>query len=216
MDNELAALANEETVEEAAEDALAAAMSNKEIMEPSEEPLESVARTGCQKEEEIQENQVENDDDDDDADKSDDEVTWELQSGDSFFMCEASAGVSSSGPAPPEGVKAPSGTFKDQPAFSFLEHFGLTEIPNVQECGIGVHATTNCWQVRYPSLEKKSTARSWGQLKKGYVSPCMALLLCLRWAWSAHHVLHPECKYTKTRLQVLDGAIVADLGRDVK
>ena len=105
MDNKLAALANEEIVEEAAEDALAAAMSNKEIMEPSEEPLESVAGKGYQKEEEIQENQVGNDHTGD-ADDSDEEVTWELQSGGTFFICEGSAGVSSSDPAPPEGVKA--------------------------------------------------------------------------------------------------------------
>ena len=133
MGNELAALANEETVEEAAEDALVAAMSNKEIMEPSEELLESVEGKECQKEE-IQEKQVESDDNND-ADESDDEVTWELQSGDHFYMCEGSAGVSCSDPAPPEGVKAPSGTFKELPAFVFLEQFGLTDIPNVQECG---------------------------------------------------------------------------------
>jgi len=145
------------------------------------------------------------------------EVVFEFDDCDAAFVCkgkgEEAAGSSD---LPPVGV-VPSGTIKTTAAFLFLDQIGLTEVPNVQGVGMGVHLTTKCWQVRYPCGQgKKSAGRCWGVLKKGYIPPCRALLQCLLWCWEAHRKEHPHCTISAGKCQLLKGAILADVGRDVK
>eukprot|EP00438_Fugacium_kawagutii_P015564 Skav230977 [mRNA] locus=scaffold4:81200:81796:- [translate_table: standard] len=143
------------------------------------------------------------------------QTVFEFKECDAMFECSAKEAPSCDLDVQ-VGV-SPSGSFKDMAAFIFLSKVGLTEIPNVQGAGIGVHLTTKCWQVRYPNpTGKQSTARSWGDLKKGTVPPCRALLQCLLWCWESHHKVNPGCDITKSKIQLLKGALVADVGRDVK
>jgi hypothetical protein len=106
--------------------------------------------------------------------------------------------------------------FETVPAFVFLREAGLTEIPNVIGCGIGIHHTTSTWQVRYPAGHQKSTARTFGHVKKGYVSSAQALLQCLVWAWEQHQKLHPTCTTAEATVKLLKGALIAQLGFHVK
>ena len=52
--------------------------------------------------------------------------------------------------------------------------------------------------------------------KKGFVPPCRALLECLLWCWEVHLAENPTCAVSAGKIQLLKGAIKADLGRDVK
>lgn len=106
--------------------------------------------------------------------------------------------------------------FSTVPAFVFLEQAGLTCVPLVSGCGIGIHHTISTWQVRYPAEHQKSTARSFGNLKKGYVSAAEALLQCLLWAWQQHQKIYPDCDISKNKVNLLKGALVANLGFHVK
>eukprot|EP00438_Fugacium_kawagutii_P030026 Skav210977 [mRNA] locus=scaffold712:63115:72325:- [translate_table: standard] len=208
VDAELALVAVDEVVGEAAEGALEAAMTNDEM---NMEAMESESgQPGDGPLGEDGEESLESD--------LDNAPVWEFGSGDAFFVSPGPESTSSTCEPSPKGTKAPSCTFKDMPSFTFLENLGLTEIPAVQGCGLGVHSTISCWQLRYPADSgPQSAARSWGNIKKrGFVSPCKALLQCLHWAWESHAALNPTCEYSKGRVQLLKGAILADLGRDVK
>ena len=204
IEKQLAELAVDQVMEEAAEDGLESAM----VAQPHPDPVEQ---------EVVQPSAQVQGDSEEEEEEEESKFTWELASGDAFFISKGPAEAKPSAEAAKD-VAAPIGTFKDMPSFQFLEQLGMTEIPNVEECGIGVHFTNNVWQVRYPCKSgKKSAARSWGVLKKkGFVSPCKALLECLHWAWQSHLEFNPDCAYTKGKVQVLKGAIMADLGRDVK
>ena len=149
-------------------------------------------------------------------DASDEEIVYEFKDCDAAFECVATEATSSSEPAP-VGV-SPAGTIKTMAAFMFLEQVGLSEIPNVPGVGMGVHTTTQCWQIRYPrATGKQSPGRCWGDLKKkGFVPPCRALLECLLWCWEVHLAENPTCAVSAGKIQLLKGAIKADLGRDVK
>ncbi|CAL1125653.1 unnamed protein product [Cladocopium goreaui] len=149
-------------------------------------------------------------------DASDEEIVYEFKDCDAAFECVATEATSSSEPAP-VGV-SPAGTIKTMAAFMFLEQVGLSEIPNVPGVGMGVHTTTQCWQIRYPrATGKQSAGRCWGDLKKkGFVPPCRALLECLLWCWEVHLAENPTCAVSAGKIQLLKGAIKADLGRDVK
>lgn len=102
-------------------------------------------------------------------DASDEEVVWEFKDCEVAFECEAKA---SSSKELCIGT-VPSGSIKTMPAFMFLDQIGLAEVPNVTGVGMGVHTTTQCWQVRYPCESgQQSAGRKWGTLKnKGYVPP---------------------------------------------
>ena len=118
---------------------------------------------------------------------------------------------------PPVAVNISNEKLADCPAFNFLETAGLTQLPNLKGVGIGVHYTTNTFQVRYPAAHQKSTGRTFGNLKgKGYVPPVAALLQCLLWAWEQHASDNPNCTVSKERIQVLVGALKVNLGHDVK
>ena len=110
------------------------------------------------------------------------------------------------------------GTFDEMPAWKFLSSMNMTELPNMKGVGVGVHLTTCCWQIRYPPTspgKQASVARSWGKLKKGHVSQCKALLQCLLWIWQTHAESNPTCAISKGKVQLLKGALIADLGRDI-
>ena len=213
IEQQLAELATDEVLEEAAEDGLENAIVANGSFDPMD--LEGADQhSGF----------VAAADDVSDKEDSDEEpaATWEIGSGDACFICEGeSSGASHAelpeAKSPAVGASAPTGAFKDMASFQFLNNLGMTEIPNVKACGIGVHCTICCWQVRYPCKSgQQSRARSWGNLKKGFVSPCRALLECLLWAWQSHLDLFPTCAHSKGKVQLLTGAIMADLGRDVK
>lgn len=107
--------------------------------------------------------------------------------------------------------------FSSVPAFVFLEKLEMTQLPNCIGCGLGIHFTTNTWQIRYPAEHQKSTARTFGHVKgKGYVSPVSALVQCLLWAWKQHESKNPSCSKSKERIQVLSGALAVGLGKDVQ
>eukprot|EP00438_Fugacium_kawagutii_P028480 Skav205456 [mRNA] locus=scaffold4682:42498:43100:- [translate_table: standard] len=199
MEAQLVALSKDDSTFEAAEDAL-------EALIPAED--------------EHQDPEAVNHHSDEDAPASSEdegETVFEFKDCDAMYEC-CSKETSSCDLDLQVGV-SPSGSFKDMAAFIFLNQVGLAEIPNVQGAGVGVHLTTKCWQVRYPNpTGKQSTARSWGNLKKGkgIVPPCRALLQCLLWCWESHDKVNPGCDITKTKIQLLKGALVADVGRDIK
>lgn len=207
VEEQLALIAVDEVVGEAAEDGLEAAMDN------DEKNMEAMESECGQK----GDGPLGEDGEDGDESDLDNAPVWELGSGDAFFVCPGPKSTSAHEPSP-QGMKPPSCTFKDMPSFTFLENLGLTELPSVQGCGLGVHSTISCWQLRYPSDSgPQSAARSWGDFKnKGFVSPCLALLQCLHWAWESHCAMNPTCVYSRGSVQLLKGAILADLGRDVK
>ena len=149
----------------------------------------------------------------DGIDESDAEVVWEIAT--KSFLCSPES--SSPKQVPAAGAVAPSVTFKDLPAYHYLEAQGLTDIPNLQGCGLAIHSTISCWQIRYPvpAGRKASCARSFGHLKKGYKSSCKALLQCLLWVWKTHLLQNPHCKYSKSRVSDLEMAIADDLGKDI-
>ena len=72
-------------------------------------------------------------------------------------------------------VEVSGAKFDDVPAFKMLASIGLAKIPNGKGCGIGIHFTTSTWQIRYPTGEKQSTARTWGTCegqRKGVMRDC--------------------------------------------
>lgn len=135
------------------------------------------------------------------------------------FICGEIASAGSSDKVP-EVVAPKHASFQESPAFKLLESLEMTELPNVAGCGLALHGTINMWQLRYPASEpgeKMSCARSWGELpKKGYVSCCKALVQVLLWGWERHAAEHPECAVAKQKISLLQGALVADIGRDLK
>lgn len=124
-------------------------------------------------------------------------------------------------PSSPEGQTSPvekaiaADKFQHVPAFLYLQELNLTELPNVGGTGIGIHFTTNTWQVRYPAGSQKSTARTFGHLTKGWKSSSTALLECLAWAWKQHSGLNPGCSTSKARFQALESALNNGLGKDL-
>lgn len=160
-------------------------------------------------------------------DGSDDASETGSQSGDGVWTITDSGAIftvesedkSSVGSSEAEKVGIPMSPekFNDVKAFVMLSAIGLTEIPNVQGCGIGIHFTTNTWQVRYPSEKKASTARTFGDhvKGKGKVSCSAALLQCLLWAWQQHGQKNPSCAVCKHRITILQGALNVGLGSEV-
>ena len=143
---------------------------------------------------------------------------WTLdESGACFILGDPSKDEEIDADSPPVSVKISNEKLADCPAFNFLECAGLTQLPNLKGVGIGIHYTTNTFQVRYPAAHQKSTGRTFGNLKgKGYVPPVAALLECLLWAWEQHASNNPGCTVSKERIQVLIGALKVKLGHDVK
>eukprot|EP00435_Cladocopium_sp_Y103_P023018 s1373_g5.t1 len=147
-----------------------------------------------------------------------DETVWKVGDGVSFVVSQEDLPLDENSIDPPQKpvAKAISGDrFKDVPAFQFLEKIHLTELPNIPGTGIGIHHTTNTWQVRYPAATKQSVARTFGHTKKGFVYPVQALLECLLWAWQQHLEKNPLCATSKERIQVIQGALKVNLGHDV-
>ena len=152
------------------------------------------------------------------------DAAWDFDDDSAVFILEDLGGAVKPSeaelpaPSPPTSVSAAvaGDKFETVPAFVFLREAGLTEIPNVIGCGIGIHHTTSTWQVRYPPGHQKSTARTFGHVKKGYVSSAQALLQCLVWAWDQHQKLHPTCTTAEATVKLLKGALIAQLGFHVK
>jgi hypothetical protein len=115
-------------------------------------------------------------------------------------------------------VEVSGAKFDDVPAFKMLASIGLAKIPNEKGCGIRIHFTTSTWQIRYPTGEKQSTARTFGEhvKGKGKVSCATALLECLLWSWRQHRVKHPSCPVCTERIKMLEGALAVDLGKDLE
>ena len=107
--------------------------------------------------------------------------------------------------------------FSNVPAFKMLSSVGLTEIPNAVGCGIGIHFTTNTWQIRYPADKKCSVARTFGDnvKGKGKVSCAAALIECLLWAWRQHYKQNPFSTECTERIKMLEGALAVGLGKDL-
>lgn len=182
-------------------------------MKPEQEQNQDHNEANPDKEDEVMELEIANP-----GESEDEEIEYDFSTGVNF-VCDGPSGVSSSDPSPPIAVAPPSASFKDMPAFVFLEKLNLTELPHVNGAGIGVHVTIQAWQVRYPpsGSQKASCARSWGNLsKKGFVSQCKALLECLLWAWERHLAENPSCSVSQTKVGMLKGALIADLGRDLE
>ncbi|CAK9039312.1 unnamed protein product, partial [Durusdinium trenchii] len=182
-------------------------------MKPEQEQNQDHNEANPDKEDEVMELEIANP-----GESEDEEIEYDFSTGVNF-VCDGPSGVSSSDPSPPIAVAPPSASFKDMPAFVFLEKLNLTELPHVNGAGIGVHVTIQAWQVRYPpsGSQKASCARSWGNLsKKGFVSQCKALLECLLWAWERHLAENPSCSVSQTKVGMLKGALIADLGRHLE
>ena len=144
---------------------------------------------------------------------------WVVGEGASFMISEeipSTEATQSAVSEKPVTKKISGDSFKDVPAFQFLDMIGLTVLPNVPGTGIGIHHTTNTWQIRYPAANQKSVARTFGNCKKGYVSPVRALLQCLLWAWQQHGKENLSCAVTLERIQVIEGALKVNLGHDVE
>lgn len=140
---------------------------------------------------------------------------WEFTLGEASVVHEVKA-VQKSDDGTTPVTQSPLGTFQTMASFLFLQGVGLTDLPNVEGVGIGVHLTIKSWQVRYPAqVGQQSAARCFGALKKGWVPPCRALLQCLLWCWETHLKENPSCPVSFGKVQLLKGAIKADLGKNV-
>lgn len=124
------------------------------------------------------------------------------------------AATASADPALPAAI--PGEKFSSEPAFVFLSDCNLTVLPNVVGCGVGIHNTTSTWQIRYPGLLQKSRAKTFGWMKKGWVSSSEALLTCLLWAWEEHQKVNPSCATCDKHVKLLKGALLAKLGFHIK
>ena len=128
---------------------------------------------------------------------------WEFPDGGHVFEVPAEIEEKDKGSEPASEVAvAISGpkltTFENVPAFAFLSKIGLTMLPNCPGVGIGIHATTKCWQIRYPADGQASVARSFGHLKKGFVSSSEALLRCLLWVWQQHSAKTRDAPFVRS------------------
>lgn len=142
-------------------------------------------------------------------------AVWKLGEGEgaSFLVSEDATLVEESHEAKkPVSKMIPGDGFKSIPAFVFLEQIHLTQLPNVPGTGIGIHNTTNTWQVRYPAGTQSSCGRTFGETKKGFVPPVKALLECLLWAWQQHFKANPSCSVSQERIQIISGALSVNLG----
>lgn len=154
--------------------------------------------------------------------ESDDEVSdagevWEFTVGEASVVHEIKTVQKSDDGTTPVTQAPTSGTFQTMASYLFLQGVGLTDLPNIEGVGIGVHLTIKSWQVRYPAqVGQQSAARCFGALKKGWVPPCRALLQCLLWCWETHLKENPSCPVSAGKVQLLKGAIKADLGKNVE
>ena len=87
------------------------------------------------------------------------------------------------------------GEFRQRPAFIELEQLGLTEVPNVQGCGIFLHKVTSQWHSRYGHYSQINTAPTWNDhLRSERKALLMALLAMWRWyaneTKSSEHLAH--------------------------
>ena len=131
-------------------------------------------------------------------DASDEEIVYEFKDCDAAFECVATEATSSSEPAP-VGV-SPAGTIKTMAAVMFLEQVGLSEIPNVPGVGMGVHTTTQCWQIRYPrATGKQSAGRCWGDLKKRGL--CLLAVHCWNACFGVGRSIWPRIPRVLFRLE---------------
>ena len=119
--------------------------------------------------------------------------------------------------SPKISMAVSSDKFSNVPAFQMLSTVGLTEIPNTVGCGIGIHFTTNTWQIRYPADKKCSTGRTFGDnvKGKGKVSCAAALIQCLLWAWKQHYEKNPSSTECLERIKMLEGALAVGLGNNL-